>query len=1023
MKRSAAVLAVLVAVLSVPPHPAEAQYFGRNKVQYERFDFQVMETPHFDLHFYPEAARPAEDAARMAERWYERLARTFEHELGERRPLIFYADHPDFQQTNVLRGTIGEGTGGVTEGLRDRVIMPLGSSYGATDHVLGHELVHSFQFDIARGRQAGGLGGLMRLPLWFVEGMAEYLSLGPSSSLTGMWLRDALLRDEFPTLRQMTRQQQRYFPYRFGHAFWAFVGGTYGDRAVPQMLRIAVQGGFEVANQQVLGVSSDTLSAAWRAAAEAHYGPLMEGRTAPGEAGTLLLSPATGAGRQNVAPSLSPDGRYVAFLSERDLFTIELFLADATTGEILRALTRSTRDAHFDAIRFIDSSGGWSPDGEHIAVSVFADGRNRIQVYRASDGSVRQRLEVPRRIGEIRSPAYSPDGTRIVFSGQAGGVTDLFEIEVATGEITQLTDDRHAALQPTYSPDGRTIAYVTDRGPGTDFERLTFGPTRIALLDRETRQVQELDPLAGAEHWNPQFTPDGRALFFLADPDGFRDIYRLGLADGELLRVTRIATAVSGITDATPALTVAGQAGTVSFSVFDGGEFHIYALDAADVAGETVRATDLVAMEGRMLPGGATDPDAWINRILADADVGLPSPGTYLAADAEPVDRSLGLEFIGQASVGVGADQFGTMVAGSVSALFSDILGNRNLFTAIQAQGELRDIGGQVFYQDQERRWNWGAGLSHIPFRFFRTGLTDLPGGFAVVRDDQRILVSEAVGMVQYPFSTVRRVELTGGYTRYGFDARRDIFFFDEQGRFIERQRESLATPDALNLGQGSVAFVQDNSFFGFNAPVRGWRTRYEVGYTGGSVNFAQATVDHRRYIAGPIPEITLAVRGLHVGRYGSDVEDSDGIFRPMFLGFEPIIRGYSSQSFRIEECTFTPDGRCAEFERLLGHRIGVLNVETRIALLGTDRFGLLSFPALPTDLVFFADAGVAWSAGDGADLRWDTDTTDRVPVASVGVSTRSNLFGALVFEIFYAHPFHRPERGAHFGVNFAPGW
>jgi hypothetical protein len=960
----------------------------------------------------------------MAERWYERLARTFQHELGERRPLILYADHPDFQQTNVLRGTIGEGTGGVTEGLRDRIIMPLGSSYAATDHVLGHELVHAFQFDLARGRQAGGLGGLMRLPLWFVEGMAEYLSLGTESTLTGMWLRDAVLRDEFPTLRQMTRDMPRYFPYRFGHAFFAFVGGTRSDATIPDMLRLAVREGSEAAIQQVLGVSGDSLSAQWKAAATRHYGPLMADRSAPAEAGTLLLSPETGAGRQNVAPSLSPDGRHVAFLSERDLFTIELFLADATTGEILRPLTRSIRDAHSDAIRFIDSSGGWSPDGERIAVSVFAEGRNRIQVYRTSDGRLLERIDVPRRIGEIRSPTYSPDGARIAFSGQAEGVTNLFELELATGEVTQLTEGRNTALQPTYAPDGRTLAFVTDRGPDTDIEQLVFGANRLALLDRETGEIREIAPFPGADHWNPAFTPDGEALLFLADPDGFRDIFRLELPSEELVRVTHIATGVSGITDATPALSVAARAGTVAFSVFDGGEFHVYALDAAEAMGDPVRPDDVTAAAGRLLPGAASDPAAWVNRMLADHEMGLPPRTRHAATEAVALDRSLGLEFIGQAGIAVGADAFGTQVGGAVSALFSDILGDRSLFTAVQAQGEVRDIGGQVFYLNEARRWNWGLGALHLPQRYFRTFQRPGPDATTeIVRDDQRIRITEAAALWTYPFSTVRRVELQGAFNRFDFDARRDIFRLDPQGRIENWERVDLATPDAIHLGRASVAFVEDNSFLGFTSPVRGWRARYEVGYTVGSVDFLQATLDHRRYLAGPIPEFTFAVRGMHVGRYGSDVEDIETLFRPMFLGMEPLMRGYSAHSFRIEECTFTDESRCAEIERLLGHRIGVVNLEARIALLGTDRFGLLSFPALPTELVVFGDAGVAWSAGDGAELRWDRDTPDRVPVASVGVSTRSNLFGALVLEIFYAHPFQRPERGAHWGLNLIPGW
>ncbi|MDH3423312.1 MAG: tolB protein precursor, partial [Gemmatimonadota bacterium] len=192
-------------VWSLAPTSASAQ-FGRNKVQFDNFDFQVLETEHFDWHFYPVEAEAVEDVARMGERWYERFARSFQHEFEGRKPVILYADHPDFQQTNTLSGSIGGGTGGVTESLKNRVIMPLGGIYYDTDHVLGHELVHAFQYNIAQSRSGGGLQGLGALPLWLIEGMAEYLSVGRDDPLTAMWIRDAIRRDELPTIRQMTRE-------------------------------------------------------------------------------------------------------------------------------------------------------------------------------------------------------------------------------------------------------------------------------------------------------------------------------------------------------------------------------------------------------------------------------------------------------------------------------------------------------------------------------------------------------------------------------------------------------------------------------------------------------------------------------------------------------------------------------------------------------------------------------------------------------------------------------------------------
>ena len=210
--------AALMLALSVTalPGSVSAQYFGRNKVQYETFDFKILKTPHYDIHFYPEEADAVEDAARMGERWYERFARLFQHEFEQPKPIILYADHPDFQQTNTLRGRLGEGLGGATESLKNRVIMPLTGSYADTDHVLGHELVHAFQYNLAQGRSGAGMRGMSLLPLWVVEGIAEYLSVGREDALTAMWMRDAIRREDLPTLRDLSTGQ--YFPYRYGQA-------------------------------------------------------------------------------------------------------------------------------------------------------------------------------------------------------------------------------------------------------------------------------------------------------------------------------------------------------------------------------------------------------------------------------------------------------------------------------------------------------------------------------------------------------------------------------------------------------------------------------------------------------------------------------------------------------------------------------------------------------------------------------------------------------------------------------------
>jgi hypothetical protein len=148
-KLRACAAALLIALAITWPTLASAQYFGKNKVQFDRFQFQVLTTQHFDIYYYPAEETAARMAGRMAERWYARLSRLLTHELTGRQPLILYASHPHFAQTNVVDSMIGEGTGGVTEGLRRRITLPLGATLAESDHVIGHELVHAFQYDIS----------------------------------------------------------------------------------------------------------------------------------------------------------------------------------------------------------------------------------------------------------------------------------------------------------------------------------------------------------------------------------------------------------------------------------------------------------------------------------------------------------------------------------------------------------------------------------------------------------------------------------------------------------------------------------------------------------------------------------------------------------------------------------------------------------------------------------------------------------------------------------------------------------
>ena len=234
------------------------QYFGMNQVQYKHFDWRVIETEHWLVHYYPEERAGAMEAARMAERSYARLSKVMDHQFREKKPIILYASRSEFGQSNV-NGDLGEGVGGATDPLRQRMILPLTGDLGSFEHVLTHEMVHEFQFDIfARGKAGANLQTLSQVdpPLWFMEGMAEYLSIGPEHILTDTWVRDAAVNGTLPTIEQMTEHPDKYFPYRYGEALWEYVGERWGDAAIGEIMQNATTLGIARAFQRQLGLTS-----------------------------------------------------------------------------------------------------------------------------------------------------------------------------------------------------------------------------------------------------------------------------------------------------------------------------------------------------------------------------------------------------------------------------------------------------------------------------------------------------------------------------------------------------------------------------------------------------------------------------------------------------------------------------------------------------------------------------------------------------------------------------------------------
>jgi Tol biopolymer transport system component len=995
-------------------------YFGRNKVQYKDFNFNILKTRNFDIYFYPVEKNQTFNAAEMLERWRKRYENIFGDVLEKNQPVVLYSDHADFEQTNVIEGFLSQGTGGVTEGLKNRITIPFTGVNADNNHVLGHELVHAFQYDLIR-KVKNGFKSASGIPLWFIEGMAEYLSIGRKDELTSMWLRDAVLNKDVPSIDDVGREP-KYFPYRYGQAIWAYIGSRWGDKSVADLLRTSINSGWDGAFKKVIGIPLDTLSVQWKEAVTKTYNRELEGKTVPDSVGQKV---SVEEGGINLSPVVSPDGKYVAVIARHNLLTLDLYLIDAHTGKVYKKLVSSNSDAHFDALQFINSSGSWSPDGKKFAFVVVENGDNAISVVDVNSGNIEKTFKL-KNVEGILQLDWSPDGKKLAVAGTHGGTSNIYLYQLDNGELTDFTNDNYSEIQPAWSTDGKTLAYVTDRGGDTRLDKYIFGTMKIAMFSLPNKTTHYLSLGKGIKLINPQFSPDGHSIYFISNPDGISNIFRYSFDNDKFYRVTNVATGISGLTALSSAMSVAKKSGRLVFNVFNHADYDIYGLSPDSAKGSVFRKNAGEFAWNISLPEIKNSNKGIVEDYLSDDLHGLPENPDTSFKQTE-YSASLHLFSVGQTSVGVGFDRFGTYLGGAVSMLFSDMLGNHILSGVIQANGTFKDIGGQLLYYNRKNRFNWGVSVGHIPYLSASFGsaidTVSLQGKKYLARDfiyyKQRVFDNQVNLLGSYPLSENRRIEFGVGYRRISYNVEAE--HTQVVGNIIvNNYTEGLPSPDALNLFQSDLAYVGDYSLSGFTSPIDGSRFRFGVQPSIGSINFVSLTADIRKYFF--FKPFTLAFRLLHYGRYGNGAESNR--LSPLYLGYPTWVRGYDLNSINQSECNgaSNPAG-CPVFERLVGSRIGVFNMEFRIPLFGTEQFGLVNFPFLPTEISFFLDGGVAWSGGQGARLAFETNTPDRVPVFSTGVAARVNLFGYLIGQVYYAHAFQRPGNSQQIGFVISPGW
>ena len=207
--------------------------FGRNRVQYKEYDWYYIQTKHFDIYFSPEGEIAAEFTAHAAEEALEQLQTDLDYQINNRIALIVYNSHNDFQETNTTDGYLSQGIGGFTEPFKNRVVFPFEGGFQKFRHVIHHELVHAVMRDMLYGGTVQNIiskGITLQLPLWYHEGMAEFLSSGWETN-SDMFIRDAIINEYLPDINRLGG----YFAYRGGQSLFYYIAETYGREKVGEI--------------------------------------------------------------------------------------------------------------------------------------------------------------------------------------------------------------------------------------------------------------------------------------------------------------------------------------------------------------------------------------------------------------------------------------------------------------------------------------------------------------------------------------------------------------------------------------------------------------------------------------------------------------------------------------------------------------------------------------------------------------------------------------------------------------------
>ncbi len=669
---------LFVLLLILIPTLLHAQfYFGKNKVQYTKFDWHVMETEHFRIYFYVDEDEVARIAARLAEDCYRDLASKFKHEIYTKTPLIIYSSPNYFSQTNVIPNLLPESVGGFMEFMKGRVVVPFHGSYHDFKHVICHELVHVFTY--SKLESVMSKQRMMRMampPLWFIEGLAEYWSTGWDSE-ADMILKDMTLSGKLFSIDRLYIVSGTLYMYKLGQSICQFINDYYGsDKLVMIFENWWKSSEFGEVLKATLGETPEEISKKWEYHLKKKFFPEMADRgLAKNEAVQLTKSGYSLKGVPIVLNDGKNKGEWIVFKANKRGYTGLYMMPPAGEKRKLYTLLKGDHSAGFESLHLLQSGIDANDDGK-ILFSSKSKERDVLYLFDLHEREVIRKFKFPDMVS-ISSPRFSPDGKQVVFSGALNtGLSDIFVAELVTGDLRQVTDDIYYDIDPVFDLDGNSIIFASDRCPDGDKGAINLyklplgGSDPIALTSGNWRDI------------SPEVTKDG--IYFSSDRDGAFNIYRLNNNES----INRITSLLTGAYD--PRITPDNN--HLIFSGFQDFAFHIYRAEID--AGPLVAAN--IPPRGKLFwrPGK-------LNQKHYRSSVKYKTEYSFdIAQSAISINPGYG-------------------ALGGFQMAFSDMLGDNSIYFLLTNTAETRNefltsFNVAVTYVNKKRRINWGVGAYHL---------------------------------------------------------------------------------------------------------------------------------------------------------------------------------------------------------------------------------------------------------------------------------------------------------------------